>query len=151
MARINGSANGNGNGKYPARASLGEVSQGEVPLGYNLNGEDDEIFDVTESKRMGHTRNDQKDMSRMGKRQELIVSLLYTHTSHTHTHLFFLFFGGGGKKNFFFPPFFSVLLNPTIRSCLSLTKKKLEEFSSTIGPELRRCTPGNVGVSFDVN
>lgn len=105
MARINGSANGNGNGKYPARASLGEVSQGEVPLGYNLNGEDDEIFDVTESKRMGHTRNDQKDMSRMGKRQELIVSLLYTHTSHTHTHLFF-FFLGGRKKKLFFPPIF---------------------------------------------
>lgn len=67
MARINGNANGTG--KYPARASLGEVSPS-----YNLNGANDEIFDETESKRMGHTRNDQKDMSRMGKRQELIVS-----------------------------------------------------------------------------
>ena len=110
MARINGRANGNGNGKYPTRASLGEV-----PLGYNLNGEDDEIFDVTESKRMGHTRNDQKDMSRMGKRQELIVSLLYTpHTNLTHH---FSFSGGGERDNpfFFTPIFFSALLNPTIR------------------------------------
>lgn len=75
MARINDNANGNGSGKYPARASLGEVSPSS-----NLSGRNDELFDETESKRMGHTRNDQRDMSRMGKRQELIVSL------HTHTH-----------------------------------------------------------------
>lgn len=85
MARINDNANGNGSGKYPARASLGEVSPGS-----NLNGHDDELFDETESKRMGHTRNDQKDMSRMGKRQELIVSL-HTHT-HTITYASFFFF-----------------------------------------------------------
>lgn len=69
----NGQTNGNGssNGKHPARASLSEISRG-----YNLNGgDDDEVFDETESKRTGHTRNDQKDMSRMGKRQELIVSI----------------------------------------------------------------------------
>lgn len=77
----NGQTNGNGssNGKHPARASLSEISRG-----YNLNGgDDDEVFDETESKRTGHTRNDQKDMSRMGKRQELIVSI------------FSIFFGGG--------------------------------------------------------
>lgn len=69
----NGQTNGNGssNGKHPARASLSEISRG-----YNLSGgDDDEVFDETESKRTGHTRNDQKDMSRMGKRQELIVSI----------------------------------------------------------------------------
>lgn len=96
---INGStnghqANGNGNnGKYHARASLNEVSRG-----YNLggDGDDDEVFDETESKRTGHTRNDQKDMSRMGKRQELIVSLpfffLFSSSSfHTHAPLHFFF------------------------------------------------------------
>lgn len=103
MARINGSANGNGNGKYPARTSLGGVSRG-----YNPNGEDDEIFDETESKWTGHTRNDQKDMSRMGKRQELIVSL------HTQAHPFFSL-----KKS---KTFFSALLDPAICSCLFLTK-----------------------------
>lgn len=90
IGSTNGQANGNGssNGKYPARASLSEV-----PRGYNLNGgDDDEVFDETESKRTGHTRNDQKDMSRMGKRQELIVSFL-------HSQIFFL---GGGEKIFFF-------------------------------------------------
>lgn len=66
----NGQANVKGNGKHPAGASLSEVSRG-----YNLDGDDDDGFNETESKRTGHTRNDQKDMSRMGKRQELIVSL----------------------------------------------------------------------------
>lgn len=76
MARINDNVNGNRSGKYPASSSLGEMSPGS-----NLNGEDDELFDEAEAKRMGHTRNDQRDMSRMGKRQDLIVSL--------HTHLLF--------------------------------------------------------------
>lgn len=95
MARINDNSNGNGSGKYPARASLGEVSPGS-----NLNGHDDELFDETESKRMGHTRNDQKDMSRMGKRQELIVSL---HTLIYASSFFFSFrcaFESCSQKNF---------------------------------------------------
>lgn len=79
MARINDNANGNRSAKYPARASLGEMSPDS-----NLNLEDDELFDETEAKRMGHTRNDQRDMNRMGKRQDLIVSL--------HLHTLFLFF-----------------------------------------------------------
>lgn len=122
MARINGNANGNGTGKYPAQASLGEVSPS-----YNLNRENDELFDETESKRMGHTRNDQKDMSRMGKRQELIVS------SHTHPYTFFF------------------LHLESRYSLMSFSYKKLEKFPSALGPELRRCTTSNVGVSFDVN
>lgn len=96
---INGSTNGraggnSGNGKHPARASLSEVSRG-----YNLDGgDDDEVFDETESKRTGHTRNDQRDMSRMGKRQELIVSFSFT----------FCIFGR--------TPFFTCLLKFIIRS-----------------------------------
>lgn len=112
MARINDNANGNRSGKYPARASLGEMSPGS-----NLNGGDDDLFDEVEANRMGHTRNDQRDMSRMGKRQDLIVSL-FTHT-HTHTHLSFSFFckKGRQKKNF-------SLLRLSILQIL-LTKKKI--------------------------
>lgn len=135
---INGSTNGqiyskgSSNGKHPARASLSEISRG-----YNLSGaDDDEVFDETESKRTGHTRNDQKDMSRMGKRQELIVSF------------FPIFFSEKGDKICFL--FYFIFWNTAIRSLTFSLSNKTEEFSPTLSAELRRCTPGNVGVSFDV-
>ena len=65
-------ANGNGDasGKTPVHASMSEVSRR-----YNIDGlDDDDGYDETDSRRRGHTRKDQKDMRRMGKRQELIVS-----------------------------------------------------------------------------
>lgn len=59
----------NGNGKSPVNASLSEIGRR-----YNLDGiDDDDGFNEADSRRRGHTKNDQRDMTRMGKRQELIV------------------------------------------------------------------------------
>ena len=115
--------NGNGsNGKYPARASLSEVSRG-----YNLDGggDFDEVFDETESKRTGHTRNDQKDMSRMGKRQELIVSF------RLHSHSYFFFFLRKENTTFLFSFLFGVLLkiqNHSLINSISLSENEQRNF-----------------------
>lgn len=63
-------ANGAPQGKFQVESSLSEISRR-----FNVDGiDDDDGFDENDPRRRGHTRNDQKDMHRMGKRQELIVS-----------------------------------------------------------------------------
>lgn len=63
-------ANGAPHPKTQVESSLSEISRR-----YNVDGiDDDDGFDENDPRRRGHTRNDQKDMHRMGKRQELIVS-----------------------------------------------------------------------------
>lgn len=58
-----------------AKGSLQKYLQ-EAPDQYNLDDVEDSLDDGGENNiiRRGHTKNDRKDMSRMGKRQELIVS-----------------------------------------------------------------------------
>lgn len=61
-------ANGAPQGKSQVESSLSEISRR-----YNVDGiDDDDGFDDNDPRRRGHTRNDQRDMHRMGKRQELI-------------------------------------------------------------------------------
>lgn len=62
-----------GNGKLPAQDSLREISRR-----YNVDGIDDEdVPNVSALRRNEFTKYDQKDMNRMGKRQELMVSQLF--------------------------------------------------------------------------
>lgn len=66
-------ANGVREGKQHVETSLSEISRR-----FNVDGiDDDDGFDENDPRRRGHTRNDQKDMHRMGKRQELIVSHIW--------------------------------------------------------------------------
>ena len=69
MSAVVANGQANGTGKSPINASLSEIGRR-----YNLDGiDDDDGFNESDSRRRGHTKNDQRDMHRMGKRQELIV------------------------------------------------------------------------------
>ena len=75
-------ANGAPQGKSQVESSLSEISRR-----YNVDGiDDDDGFDDNDPRRRGHTRNDQRDMHRMGKRQELIVSELHQDQSSIAWH-----------------------------------------------------------------
>ena len=58
-----------GNGKMPAQDSLREISRR-----YNVDGIDDDGPNVSALRRNEFTKLDRKDMNRMGKRQEFMVS-----------------------------------------------------------------------------
>jgi hypothetical protein len=49
---------------------------------YDLDGVDDEVDDYHGAKSLSFTRNDRKDMARMGKTQELRVSNITSSTGH---------------------------------------------------------------------
>jgi hypothetical protein len=62
------------NHAHPPKPAPGTISAQEVSPTYSLDGVDEQDVDVSYRGHLRGTRNDQKDMTRMGKIQQLRVS-----------------------------------------------------------------------------